>query len=379
MSNFIFNDFNPVSAAAWKQKIQFELDGADFNKTLLTQTSEGITIKPFYHLDEFIKIPNSTNTLNFKTCKPLNFSSEEITNKNIKKAIKQGFTAIKINSSKQFNTEFLFKDLLGKNIEFHFEFDFLSKVFLEDLSSFLKNETVFFNIDIIAHLAKTGNWFTSLKNDFDTIEALQNNQNLLSINANIYENSGANSVQQVAYALAHANEYFNKFDGEIATKMLFNFSIANNFFFEIAKIRAFKYLLNLILNKYNVKCTPNISTQKSEIFNQENTIYSSIISGSNTHISANTINNSKLENLKSIANNSYYIENITKQIAEKALLIFKDIEKSGGFLHQLKEGVIQRKIKENADKENLITIKSKKEVRKTLIIPLTNKKLKNEA
>jgi len=31
--------------------------------------------------------------------------------------------------------------------------------------------------------------------------------------------------------------------------------------------------------------------------------------------------------------------------------IFKDIEKSGGFLNQLKEGTIQRKIKENAQKE----------------------------
>ena len=48
---------------------------------------------------------------------------------------------------------------------------------------------------------------------------------------------------------------------------------------------------------------------------------------------------------------SYYIESLTKEIAQKALDIFKDIEKSGGFLKQLKEGTIQRKIKESADKE----------------------------
>ena len=54
---------------------------------------------------------------------------------------------------------------------------------------------------------------------------------------------------------------------------------------------------------------------------------------------------------QNIATDSYYIETITKQIAEKALEIFKDIEKSGGFLSQLKEGTIQRKIKENAQKE----------------------------
>ena len=53
MSNSITNDFDAVSAAAWKQKIQFDLKGADYNKTLLTQTNEGITIKPFYHPDDF--------------------------------------------------------------------------------------------------------------------------------------------------------------------------------------------------------------------------------------------------------------------------------------------------------------------------------------
>ena len=60
---------------------------------------------------------------------------------------------------------------------------------------------------------------------------------------------------------------------------------------------------------------------------------------------------SGFKNMQHIATDSYYIESITKQMAEKALDIFKDIEKSGGFLNQLKEGTIQRKIKENAQKE----------------------------
>ena len=38
-------------------------------------------------------------------------------------------------------------------------------------------------------------------------------------------------------------------------------------------------------------------------------------------------------------------------MSEKALELFKDIENNGGFLSQLKEGTIQRKIKESASKE----------------------------
>jgi len=38
MSTFLFDDFDPVSATAWKQKIQVDLKGADYNNTLLWHT-----------------------------------------------------------------------------------------------------------------------------------------------------------------------------------------------------------------------------------------------------------------------------------------------------------------------------------------------------
>jgi methylmalonyl-CoA mutase len=43
------------------------------------------------------------------------------------------------------------------------------------------------------------------------------------------------------------------------------------------------------------------------------------------------------------ADGSYYIETLTSQLAEKALVLFKDIEATGGFLKQLNEGVIKEK------------------------------------
>ena len=54
---------------------------------------------------------------------------------------------------------------------------------------------------------------------------------------------------------------------------------------------------------------------------------------------------------QNIADGSYYIESLTHQLAEKALLLFKQIEKNGGFLAQLKTGIIQNKINESAAKE----------------------------
>ena len=179
--------------------------------------------------------------------------------------------------------------------------------------------------------------------------------------------------------MAHVNEYLTFFGAEIAHKIHFNFSIGANFFFEIAKIRAFRYLYNLILKEYNTSSILNISTQPSLIYTNQPTgdILNSIISGANTFVGDSENEFTKIEELKNTAVDSYYIETITKQIADKALNIFKDIEKGGGLLKQLKEGTIQRKIKENSNKESLTT--STKKGYKTLIIPLTPKSLKNEA
>jgi methylmalonyl-CoA mutase len=60
---------------------------------------------------------------------------------------------------------------------------------------------------------------------------------------------------------------------------------------------------------------------------------------------------SHFDKVNNPADGSYYIESLTQQLAEKALALFHDIEAQGGFLKQLNEGVIKRKIQESADKE----------------------------
>ena len=52
MSKHLFNEFEPVSSKQWKQQIQYELKGADYNETLVWESPEGIKVKPFYHADE---------------------------------------------------------------------------------------------------------------------------------------------------------------------------------------------------------------------------------------------------------------------------------------------------------------------------------------
>ena len=62
-------------------------------------------------------------------------------------------------------------------------------------------------------------------------------------------------------------------------------------------------------------------------------------------------NESYFDQIENPADGTYYIESLTKQFAEKALALFKQIEAGGGFVTQLIEGKIQKKIKDSAAKE----------------------------
>ena len=62
-------------------------------------------------------------------------------------------------------------------------------------------------------------------------------------------------------------------------------------------------------------------------------------------------NESYFDKVNNPADGSYYIETLTQQLAEKALTLFKEIEANGGFLKQLNDGIIKRKIQESSDKE----------------------------
>lgn len=387
MSNFITKEFDACSAAQWKQKIQVDLKGADYNDTLLTATNEGITIKPFYHSDTFEKLEIPPIASDTKICESIVIKTSAEANNFAKTAISRGAQALEFHADQPFEIENLWKGLKDKDIDFHFKLSFLSPAFIDELLQAATSERIFLNLDPIGNLVKTGNWFQSINSDIEQLkEIIQKNPNrfCIGVSADIFQNAGANTVQQIAYSLAQASEYLNIFGGEIANSIQFSFAVGSNYFFEISKLRAFRYLLKRILKVYGADACATIFASPSK---RNKTLYdynvnllrtttecmSALLGGANTisnmsydgiykdhndfgkRIARNQLLILKKESYFSkaseIPTNTYYIESITKQLAEHALKLFKEIEKSGGFLHQLKEGTIQRKISENANKE----------------------------
>ena len=386
MSTNLFNHFNGTTPTAWKQKIQVDLKGADYNETLLWKTEEGIVVKPFYTKEDRANHSGNNTKFKFNISQSIYINDEKTVNYIAKNALEKGANAIEFIAANHFDYKKLLANIDLKNTLIFFRFQFLDAPFITEVSDYINSNNCYIQVDIINNLAQTGNWFKNLKTDHLALGTIvKNTNNSIGVDATLYQNAGATCTQQLAYTLAHANEYLNYFGIEEAHKFHFNFAVGSNYFFEIAKIRAFRILWNALLKEYNSKeLEIHIFTQPST---RNKTIYdynvnmlrttsecmSAILGGANTinnlsydatfhkknefgeRISRNQLlilqQESYLESANTIANGSYYIESITTQLAEKALTIFKDIEKAGGFLKQLKEGVIQRKITEIANKE----------------------------
>ena len=384
MKKHLLTDFDPVSAKAWKQKIQVDLKGAEYNETLISKTLEGIHIKPFYHNDDGIaakEIPGTPSGWNIT--QGVFIDDVKIANNIAIDALKKGAEAIVFTAEKPFNIPSVFKDFPFSKATIYFDFSFLDIEFVKELSLYLtKHKAEFYlNIDPVGKLSKEGNWFKSQKEDFNALQSLSQTGNTISVDTTNYQNAGANMVQQLAYALAHANEYLNH---QTTNSITFKIATGTHYFFEIAKIRALRILYASLAKEYNCSQTCHVIAQPSR---RNKTVYdyninmlrstteamSSVLGGADAvcnmpydvlyhksnefgeRISRNQLLILKAESYFDVVSNpadgAYYIESVTQELASKALELFKQIEDGGGFIKQLLQGDIQKKIKESASKQ----------------------------
>lgn len=417
----LFDQFLPISSKEWKQKIQAELKGADYNDTLVWESLEGIKVKPFYHYDEF---ENNTEVVTqnapFKILQ--NIFVKDVAKSNVKAidSIKRGAESIRftIENDTVVLSE-LMQNLPLEKVKYYFNLPFLSVDFVKQLHTFAQQNTADFTIllDSVGQLVKDGNWFENLNSDFDKLNAIAAQVSIpfLTINVATYQNAGANITQQLAYALAHVNEYFNRINwSSVSTQsstITFEVAVGSNYFFEIAKLRALRILFNTLAKEYNTNfncqiiATPTKRNKTLYDYNVNmlrtttecmsavlggadvvaNLAYDAIFHKNNEfgdRISRNQLlilkNESYFDKVNNPADGAYYIETLTEQLAERALDLFKNIEANGGLITQLVEGTIQRKIAESAKKEQDLFDNGKEILLGTNKYPNQNDRMKND-
>jgi len=217
--------------------------------------------------------------------------------------------------------------------------------------------------------------------------------NSISISGYHMQEAGANQVQELAYTLADGKEYVKialerglNID-DFAPRLSFFWSIGMNFFMEIAKMRAARFMWSEIVSKFNPKnnkslalrthCqTSGVSLMEQDAYNNivRTTIeaMAAIIGGTQslhtnsfdealalpTPFSARIARNTQLiiaeetgiSNVIDPLAGSYYVETLTSNMIEEAKKLIKEIDDAGGMVKAIELGIPKMRIEESSAK-----------------------------
>ncbi|OWK73223.1 methylmalonyl-CoA mutase [Flavobacteriaceae bacterium JJC] len=350
--------FAKVSVKEWENLVQKQLKTENIYEILSKENLEGIDVKPYYDA-----VP-----------KPL---------KNLPKVEESTHLVAQYQENLEEN---VFAFLLNENVEnLEEKILFINNKDLAEHISVEESNRYFSLIDIFSE-DKNG-----IINEQLGKELLAKNfDRNICVDVSLHQNAGAAIDQQLAFALAKAKDLTELFGTEILNKLVFRFALGANYFFEIAKIRAFKLLFNQLSKEYGLNDIPYIfaetSLRNKSTKDPENNLIRSALELSAAMIGgADAVfsNDFRIEDSDTLSeeisfkqqivlayesiinvfddagNGSYYIENITQQFCEKSWKLFLETEEAGGYSEQLKSGVIQNQIYGHAVEEQKWTEEGK--------------------
>ncbi|MCJ8154022.1 methylmalonyl-CoA mutase family protein [Chryseobacterium sp. SSA4.19] len=338
-----------MSDTAWENLVKKQLKTEDIYSVLSKENLEGIKVKPFYSSVD----------------KPL---------VNLPKIEESTQLVSRYHESLE---EDVFAFLLDHNVE-----NLVQKIIFVN------------NTDLAGHISpKEEDQYFSLIDVFDEEKAEIDDQLVkellakqfrrnICIDISLHQNAGASIIQQLGIALAKTKELIEMYGSEVLNKLIFRIAVGGNYFFEIAKLRAFKIVFNQLSKEYDLDLIPYIfaetTLRNKAVSDHENNLIrstlelaSAMIGGADAVFSNNYLIDKSTENSEEISfkqqivlayesiinvfedasNGSYYVEDVTRQMAEKSWALFVEMEEVGGYLKLLKQGSIQKKIYDHAVEE----------------------------
>jgi len=182
-NNNLFSDFEAVSSKQWKQQIQYELKGADYNETLIWESPEGIKVKPFYHNDETeVSLNAIVPTKPFAIVQNIFVHDVKKSNARALETLQRGAESIRFTlENDTVSIDELMQNLPLENVNYYFNLPFLSVEFSNKINDFAsKNKAnIFVQNDPIGQLVKDGNWFENLEKDFEKLNIIAKNSHPL--------------------------------------------------------------------------------------------------------------------------------------------------------------------------------------------------------
>ncbi|MBS8264821.1 methylmalonyl-CoA mutase [Mesobacillus boroniphilus] len=211
------------------------------------------------------------------------------------------------------------------------------------------------------------------------------------VNTVPYHNSGANAVQELAIAISTGVYLLQKLldNGweikKALSKMVFQFAIGSNFFMETAKLRAARLLWSktaeafgageedrkMVISAETSRFTKTLFDPYVNMLRAGNETFAAVLGGIqylhtgsfdeqagtanlfSERVARNTQlvlkSEAHLEKVADPAGGSWYVESLTKELAEKAWELFLEMDGKGGMYETLKSGWLQVQIAQTAE------------------------------
>ena len=409
----LFSDFTAPSRQEWRDKIEVDLKGADYQKKMVWRTNEGFSMEPFYRKEDVDKLA-TVNAL------PGEFPYV----RGNKKADNAWYVRqdIVCDSAEDANRKAL--DIMERGVDslgFTIPADHLSAEYIDALLNGVYCDCVELNFrtcqrhcvelaqlltayfdkkgyepermvgsisfDPIEKIVMKGKDVTPvLASAPQMVEVLRKYPNFRAVTVNAYKltDAGAYSYQDLGYALAWGNEYMVQLTeagvpaAEAAADIKFNMGINGVYFMEIAKLRAARMLWAQIVSQYTDDkdaCKMHVcaytTTYNQTIFDSyvnmlrsQTETMSAALGGvesivvvpfdspyeTPTDFAERIARNQQLllkdechfDRMVDVAGGSYFIEELTKALAEQAWKLFLSVEEEGGFLAATLSGSVQK-------------------------------------
>ena len=416
----LFSEFAPVSTEDWVAKITADLKGVPFEKKLVWKTGEGFNVNPFYRLEdieglktteslpgEFPYVRGTKKDNDWKVRQNIEVCCFKAANEKALDILNKGVTAlgfvIKGDDVNKENIATLLEGICPQAVELNFNtclckaealIGILAEVF-QSKGADLEKCYGSVNYDPFKKPLIKGkenqNWVESAAAVLKAGAALPKYR-VLAVNAFNLNNAGAFITQELGYALAWGNELLAKLTeagftvDEVAKNIKFNFGISSNYFMEIAKFRAARWLWAEIVKAYapacDCACKMHVHAQTSEwnmtifdahvnLLRSQTEAMSAAIAGVDSitvrpfdktyqtpdDFSERIARNQQLllkeeshfDKVVDPSAGSYYVEVLTYSLADVAWKLFLDVEEKGGFAALANAGEIQKAV--NASNE----------------------------
>ena len=250
----LLEGFPPVSTAEWQAAIARDLKGTDPEKRLTWRTEEGLAVKPFYRAEDIEGLARldatpgdfpyrrgARTTGDWRIREEIDAADAEEANRMARAAVAAGAEQIALSGilvESAFELEKLLKHLDEIPVHFARAGERLIQILIER-----QNGTPF-----AAEMTTGCDALASLEFAAEVIAAAPPGLVPFTIHGAAFREAGATAVEEAGFTLAAGVDFLAALAergvdvSRAAAALEFSFAVGSNYFFEIAKLRAFRML-----------------------------------------------------------------------------------------------------------------------------------------